>query len=196
MRRITCLAVLTMAGLAGCVMSYSLVAPGLVTVQDLKLQADGNWNRAPANYVPLSRRDAETWTRDGLLLDRLVIVPGVPDGEPVLYSREPTAALPVFRADMLPNEIEELVESSLVKVFGEGQSVVNTANLRPQRFGEHHGVMFDFEATVTDSPEYRGTAGAFVANDKLYLVYFIGAVPHYYDKHLASATAVIQSALL
>jgi hypothetical protein len=130
------------------------------------------------------------------MLDRLAIVAGVADGEPLLVTRDNSAALPVFRKDMLPNEIEELVESTMVKLFGEGQAVVSTANLRPCRFGEHAGVMYDIEATVTDSPKYNGIVGAFIANDKLYLVYFIGAVPYNYDKHAAKEEAIIKSAHL
>jgi hypothetical protein len=183
--------------LSGCVTtSYSLVAPGVVAIDVLTVQAGTGWNQAPAASTPSARKTAATWTQDGLLLDRLAIVPGVADGEPLLVTRDKSAALPVFRKDMLPNEIEELVESTMVKAFGEGQAVVSTANLRPYRFGEHAGVMFDIEATVTDSPKYNGIVGAFIANDKLYLVYFIGAVPYYYDKHAAEAEAIIKSALL
>ena len=104
--------------------------------------------------------------------------------------------MPVFRADMLPNELEELFESTIVKFFGEGQAVVNTSNLRPHRFGDNRGVMFDLSATVTDSPEYRGVVGAFVVDESLYILYFLGAVPHYYEKHLEEATAVIASATI
>ena len=182
--------------LTGCVAGFTLVAPGMVVVEDLNVQVDQSWNRAPSSQVAMGRQGAEGWTHDGMLLDQLVIIPAVPDGEAVFYTRERTAALPVFRRDMLPNEIEELVESSLGKYFGEGQAVVSTRNLRPYRYGDQPGVRFDVAASVTDSPDYRGTVGAFVANEKLYLMFFLAAVPHYYDKHLAAAAAVIESARL
>lgn len=183
--------------MSGCTaMNYSLVAPGVVAVDDLTVQAGTSWNKAPAGATPSARKNSATWTQDGLLLDRMTIIPGVPDGEPLLITRDKAAALPVFRADMLPNELEELLESTIVKLFGEGQAVVSTANLRPYRFGDHAGVMFDIDATVTDSPKYRGIVGAFIADDKLYLMYFLGAVPHYYEKNVAEAEAIIKSALL
>lgn len=183
--------------LAGCVtVNYSLVTPGVVTVDDLTVQAGTGWNQAPAAATPAARKTAATWTQDGLLLDRISIIPGVADGETILDVKDESAALPVFRADMLPNEIEELVESTIVKLFGEAQAVVSTANLRPYRFGDNAGVLFDLEAMVTDSPKYNGVVGAFIANDKLYLMYFLGAVPHYYEKHFAEAEAIIKSALL
>jgi len=192
-----CLALLaTLLFLGACVAPYTLVAPGLVPVGGLQVQAGSGWNDAPAHQRQYARSGSVAWTHDGLLLDRLVIIPGVPSGEPLLLARDKTAAMPVFKADMLPNEIEELVESSIVKFFGEGQAVVNTANLRPQRFGADAGIMFDLSATVTESPEYRGMVGAFIADDRLYVLYFLGAVPYYYDKHIGAAEAVIKSASL
>ena len=97
---------------------------------------------------------------------------------------------------MLPNEIEELVESTIVKDFGEGNATVSTSNLRPHRFGNHRGLLFDISATVTESPEYKGVVGAFIADEKLYIMWYFGADPYYYTKHLASAVAIIESARL
>jgi hypothetical protein len=184
------------AGLSGCAVGYSLVTAGPVMIQDLNVRADTGWNRAPGMSTPSVRSGAETWTKDGMLLDRLVISPAIPDGQPIMVSRNKSAALPVFRKDMFPNELEELVESSIVKLFGEGSAVVSTSNLRPHRYGDITGIRFDLEATVTESPPYRGTVGAFIAGDKLYLMYFLAAVPYYYDKHIKEAEAIIQSATL
>ena len=192
----TGLLLIATTALAGCVVSYALVPAGVVTVQDLTVQADTGWNKAPPNTTPMARKTSETWTRDGLLLDRLVIIPGVEDGETLLVSRDASSALPEFRADMLPNELEELVESTIVKTFGEGQAVVETTNLRPHRFGSDRGVMFDLLVTVSESPEYEGTVGAFINDRKLYLAYFLGARPYYHDKHRDAAEAVISSAML
>jgi hypothetical protein len=190
------LLLVVVAAVSGCVVPFSLVAPGSVVVQDLTVQVGAGWNRAPGARTASARKGAETWTKDGMLLDRLVIIPAVPDGEPLLVSRNKSAALPVFRADMLPNELEELIESTILKLFGEGQAVVSTGNLRPHRYGANAGVMFNLSAKVTESPEYRGTVGAFIANENLYLMYFLGAVPHYYDKHITDAEAIIASATL
>ena len=188
---------LLLAFFAGCsIAPFTLVVPGTVAVADLTVQAGSGWNDAPIHQRRYARKDSVAWTKDGLLLDRLVFIPSVPDGEPLLVSRERTAAMPIFRADMLPNELEELVESSILKFFGEGQAVVSTENLRPHRFGDNRGVLFDLSATVTESPEYKGLVGAFVANDKLYVMYFLGATPHYYGKHITEAEAIIRSATL
>jgi hypothetical protein len=184
------------ATLAGCVTGYTLVPTGVSTAGDLQVSAGSGWNLAPAMATFGARKDAQTWTRDGMPLDRLVLIPAVADGETLLIDKKDTAALPAFRKDMLPNEIEELVESTLVKYFGEGNATVSTANLRPQAFGDQRGLMFDISAKLSDSPDYKGQIGAFVADEKLYTVWYIAADPYYFDKHSATAEAVIKSAVL
>lgn len=188
-----CIVIVAIA-LAGCVPAYTLVNPGTVSVDGLTVDAPGLWNQAPGGLTANLRDGAEMWTRDGPLLDRLVIIPAVPDGEALLVDRDRTAALPAFRADMLPNELEELAESTMVKYFGEGSSAVTTSNLRPHRFGAHRGVLFEIDAAVDDSPDYGGTAGAFIADDRLYMLLYLAARPYYYDKHLGDAEAIIRSA--
>ena len=181
---------------AGCVSTYSLVSPGVNRVGDLYVVADAGWNRAPGLPGTGSRQGAQTWTRDGLDLNRLVLIPAVPDGEALITSLQLGKALPVFRSTMLPNDIQDLAESTFVKIFGEGDAVFAAKNLRPQLFGDDQGVLFDIEARVTDSPSYRGIVGAFVANDELYFMYYLAAEPYYFDKDFAAAAAVIRSASL
>lgn len=197
MCRIRLAALLTFAAIqAGCAISYSLVAPSAISLNGLQLTPAQAWNRAPRQTTPSARKGAEVWTHDGLLLDRLIIIPGVADGEALFVSRQNDAAYPVFRASMLPNEIEELTESSVAKVFGEGNASVATSGLRPHRFGEDRGVLFNLRVAVTDGPEYQGLVGAFIAGERLYTVMFFGAEPYYYDKHLAEAEALITGARL
>ncbi len=184
------------AGLSACVASYSLVNPGPAMVGDLTIRASDTWNRAPDHMIVYSRKNAQVWTQDGLLLDRIIIIPGVADGQSLFKSKQKDAALPKFRSDMLPNEIEELSESSIAKLLGEGQAAVTTANLRPHRFGENQGFMFDFGAILSDGPDYRGMAGAFVANEMLYVILYIAAEPYYFGKHLEEAETIIKTAHL
>lgn len=193
----TLLLVISYFMLTGCVTGYTLVEPGPHTIGDsMAVNASAGWNLAPYNTGGGGRKNAQAWTRDGLLLDRLVFIPAVPDGESIIVSRDKSAALPTFRKDMLPNEIEELVESTIVKYFGEGQAAVSTSKLRPHSYGGQRGFMFDINAVVTDSPMYNGVVGAFIADEKLYLMWFMGAEPFYYEKHLSEAEAVIRSAQL
>jgi hypothetical protein len=181
---------------SGCIPSYTLVAPGMNSVDTLYVVAGSGWNKAPTNVYSGDRKTSERWTQDGLLLNQLVFIPAVADGETLIVSQQKDAALPRFRKDMLPNEIEELAQSTFVKRFGEGNAVVTTSNLRPHRFGEQRGILFDVEAVVTESPQYRGLAGAFVADEKLYFIYYLGAVPYYHDRYRDQAEATIMSARL
>ncbi|MEX1266214.1 MAG: hypothetical protein WEA08_04775 [Woeseia sp.] len=180
----------------GCVPAYTLVEPGTISLGNLSVDTAGAWNKAPSALTSKMRKGSEMWTRDGPLLDRLLLIPNVPDGAPLLVDRKEAAALPVFRADMLPNELEELTESTLVKYFGEGSAAVSTSNLRPNRFGEHRGILFDFTAAVSDNPDYKGIAGAFIAGDALYVIIYLAAETYYYGKHSAAAESVIRSARL
>ena len=182
--------------LAGCVTGYTLVTAGVQSIDTLTVEAGPGWNLAPTSAGSSSRKNSQTWTQDGLLLNRLVFIPSVADGEALLVSREQSAALPVFRKDMLPNDVEELAESTILKLYGEGNAVVNTSNLRPQLFGEHRGFMFDLAVRVTESPDYRGLVGAFIVDDKLYFMYYLAADPYYYAKHREAAEATIKSARL
>ena len=180
--------------MSGCVTGYRLVAPGTTTVGNLQVESSARWNQAP--YMTYARKNTQVWTQDGLLLDRIIIIPSVPDGEALFKTKQKDAALPKFRSDMLPNEIEELSESSITKMFGEGEVTVTTTNLRPHRFGGNQGFMFDLSVVLADGPDYSGMVGAFVANEMLYMILYIAAEPYYFDKHAEEAAAIIKTAHL
>jgi hypothetical protein len=178
---------------SGCI-SFKAMGPGELAYSGLTVETEIAWNQAPSEVTPLSRNDSKTWTQDGILLDRIMIIPGVPSGEPIFKQTSRSQALPVFEANMLPNEIEELTESSIVKLLGEGSVVAETGKLRPQRYGDNKGIMFDIKVSVSDGPDYKGVAGAQIVSEKLYLILFLGAEPYYYQKHLDKAMDVIMSA--
>ena len=178
----------------GACVSYAAVSPGEQVYGGLKVNSTQAWNLAPREAVPGSRPNARVWTQDGILLDRILTIPAVADGETLFRQESSEQALPVYRADMLPNEIEELTESSIAKMFGEGQVSVETAGLRPHQYGDQNGFVFDMNVTVSDGPNYRGVAGAFTAEQSLYLIIYLGAEPHYFEKHLDEALVIIKGA--
>lgn len=177
----------------GCV-SYAAVGPGELTYNGLNLQTGDSWNQTPREFTPFARAESKVLTRNGSLLDRIMIIPAVPSGEPIFRQYSKSQALPVFESNMLPNEIEELTESSIVKLFGEGGAVVETAKLRPHRYGDNRGVLFDIDVTVSDGPDYKGFVGAIVVSKKLYLIFFLGAEPYYYEKYQDEALEIIKNA--
>ena len=89
---------------SGCV-SFKATGPGELSYSGLTVETETAWNQAPKEVTRLSRPESRTWTQDGVLLDRLMIIPGVPGGEPIFRQTSQSQALPVFEANMLPNEI-------------------------------------------------------------------------------------------
>lgn len=179
--------------LGGCI-AFTAVGPGEIEYTGLKLRTDSAWNQAPPELSRRLRTDSKSLTKNGYLLDRLLVIPAVPEGEPIFRQFSEAQALLKFESNMLPNEIEELTESSVVKMFGEGGASVETSGLRPHRFGDDRGFLFDLAVKVSDGPDYRGVVGAMVIDDKLYLVLFLGAEPYYYEKQLGEAVEIIKSA--
>lgn len=191
-----CLLLLTVVVSACATVNYTLIPAGTVPVGSLRLQPATAWNLAPRNETPLAREASQNWTLDGLSLNSFMVIPDVPDGEPLFISPNPGMALPVFRADMLPNELVELIEASVEKLFGEGQTNIESDGLRPHRFGANMGILFDLRLALSEGPGYRGTVGAFIANHKLYMVLFIAADPYYFEKDRAQAERIIADAHL
>ena len=174
--------------------TYSAVKPGTVQVGALNVDPSTTWNTVANLGRSYTNSKTQVWTLDGLLLNRIIIVPGVAEGEPIFKQTSESQALPIFRSDMLANEVEELVESSIVKLFGEGQVAVHTEKLRPNLFGENRGFLFNMVVSVSDGPDYHGLTGAFVHEQQLYLLMYFGAQPYYYEKRREEAEALIKSA--
>ncbi len=196
MKRIVSLMLLGVLSTGCMTTTYTLVPTGTSQVGNLAVSPGLNWNLAPKLQTPVARRESQSWTQDGLNLNRLIVIPAVPDGEPIFKALQKSSALPNFRAGMLPNELVELAESSIEKLFGEGESVVETDNLRPHRFGEHIGVLFDLRMTLAVGPKYRGLVGSFIAADQLYMIIYLAADPHYFEKYLREAEWIITKAHL
>jgi len=191
----TSFAAILLLCVAGCASNpFTLQPPGETSVGALKIDVSGSWNLLATDAKALPPK--AIWTRDGLNLDRMLIYADVADGQTLFKERDKGAALPKFQADMLPNELVAFTESYLSKMFGEGQAIVESSNLRPQRYGQINGIGFDVAIAPAETAYYKGTVGAFVADQKLYLMIYIGADPYYYDKHRAAAQQMIASAHL
>jgi hypothetical protein len=183
--------------LGGCVSTqFSLVAPGQVALSDMSVTAaDSGWNRAPQSMTGFLHKGSEMWTRDGILLDRLFLFPGIPNGGALFKSRDDSLVFPAFKQTMLPNEIAELTQSSLTKLFG-AESIVETSGLRPHRLGDRRAIMFDLTLTTADQPRRHGRALGFIEANRLYLMTYIATEVYYFNKHWSQAEAVMESATL
>jgi hypothetical protein len=196
-----CCAVLLLTGCAT-TPPYTELPAGPVTVGSVRFDVDAGWNVAApkiwlvSNGVLRVQEGGPYWTRDGQQLDQIIVYPDIRDGEALEKKAPKQAAYPAFRANMLPNEIVALVESTLTKVFGEGDALVTSSGLRPQKFGDQKGFAFDLALSVSNGPDYKGLVGGFVADGKLQLAVYLGAVPYYFDLHRESAARIIASARL
>jgi len=189
------LSMLIVTMVAGCAATapYSLLETGPVTVGTLQVDADAGWNAAAPALLRYQRQGAATWTRDGLLLNRMILIPDIGAGETLFKEPNKTAVYPRFRSDMLPHEVAALVESSLTKIFGEGETLTSSTNLRPATYGGVDGFAFEVALSFSDGPDYRGDVGGFIADGRLNLVIYLGAVPYYYDQHRERAERIIAS---
>lgn len=181
---------------SGCTTNSLAVNTGQVAIGDLTIDVGSGWSRVVNRRATTVQHNIETWTRNGRLLDHVVVVTGVTNGQNVFANPYRSALVPVFRSDMSTDELGELVKSIITTSFGRERLHASSDNSRPHNFGVYPGTVFDVSVTPEDRPEYRGTAGVFVAEEKLYLMYFLGAVPYYHDKHRQEAVAMIVSATL
>jgi hypothetical protein len=176
--------------ITACATGYRAVLPGVNSVGQMQVTVGEGWLQPPAAEAPYLRNLSTIYTRDGADNDRVLLVPGVSDGQAMFNDG---AGLPAFRADMDANELEELAEGSLVALPGLGAATIDVHNQTPYGFGEHSGTKFDLTATVPGGEEYRGLAALVVADERLYSAIFLARYPDYYNAHIADATAVIES---
>lgn len=183
--------------LAGCVSNYSLVAPERQSVGSaLSVKPGMEWNR-------VNSADAEgnivIWTLDGPVLNQLIFFEGVANDEPLLKPRsglfssaKQDEKLPVFRSNMNPFEIQELVQATITRRFQ--TTIAECRNLKPVQFAGGSGFRFDTMFTERDDEvDRKGVFIASVRGGKLYGMWFFGAGSHYFDRYLPEFTRLADS---
>ena len=178
----------------GCVSTqYSQVALGEVSLTPLVITTtDSSWNRAPGALTGFLPKGGQMWTRDGLLLDRLIILPGINNGGTLFISNNDSIVYPDYRTGMLPNEIVELTIGSLTVFFGQ-QALVESSRLRPTRIGQQSAAMFDFRVNSSEGPTLQGRALAFAVKGQLQLMIYMATEIHYYERNWAVAESLFGS---
>ena len=184
------LVVALLLALAGCG-QYQAVERGARDVGGMRVTAQAPiWNEVPASFAP---GGLPTWTVDGITLNSLSFVSGIKDGQ-ALVDAEKTAKYPAFHADMLPNEIAELMQSTCVKLFN--ATIMRTGELKPLRIAGQPGFELDFEFVTGDEVIRRAFIGGTVKDGKLQAVIYQAARMHYYAKDFAAARDLIVTASL
>jgi hypothetical protein len=183
--------------LAGCATStFSLIEPQRVTVADvISVEPGMNWNK-----VTISRYtgNIEVWTLDGPTLNTLMFFTGVPDAEPLFVRRavnqRSVEKPPVFKSDMNPFEIQELLEATMARNFE--TTIADSRGLRPQPIDDGRGFRFDTSLIGRDEVEPHGVFVGTIQNGKLYGAWFQGAKHHYFYRYLDEYDRIIESAQL
>jgi len=154
-----------------------------------------SWNRVNPQAPGADQGPIENWTIDGPGLDQLLMIVGVPAGDPlfkpVQSGNTPPEKLPVFRAGMAPNEVMELYEASLSRVLQ--TALFQSRQLQPAQLGDSPGFRFDYAYTTKDSIDRQGLAFATLRGDRLYLIAFHGPRVHHFPVYRGEVERMIAS---
>jgi len=172
---------------AGCT-SYALVESGPQKVKAITIEPPQAWNKVPSMFSP---GGVPTWTADGISLNSIAFFSQIKDGEP-LISGQKKEGYAVFRADMLPTELVEIVESTVAKLYG--ATISSKGDLRPLTFGGSPGFEYDFEFLGKDELPRRAYVAGTVKNSQLHMVFYQAARMHYYNRHLAGIAQMVKGA--
>lgn len=168
---------------------YQQVRQGSTSVGTMSVTTTAPiWNQVPAMHAP---GGLPTWTVDGMTLNSLSFVSGVEDGKPLVTARS-NEPYPVFHADMLPNEIAELMQSTCAHLFD--ATITRTGELKPMTIAGQPGFELEFEFVTADEVVRRAFVGGTVKDGKLQAVFYQAARMHYFAKDLAAARELIATA--
>lgn len=102
--------------------------------------------------------------------------------------------VPVFRADMTPQDLVSMLES-YYRVAGSA-STFEATGVSPRTFRGQHGIQVDFAYVAQNEVKRRGRTVMAIVDQKLHLVSFDAASLHYYDSLLADFDAIAASATI
>lgn len=157
-----------------------------IAVFDLRLDTTLDWARIKGPRI-------ETWTIDGLPLNRFVVIAGVKPDEHVFLSaharkRRPDG--PWYRTGMRPDEIRDVILDALRQ---QGWTRVNASNLRPAKFGATDGLRFEASMSRSTGLIYKATFGAVERRGKLTHFFWSAPAEHYYDRDIVAVDAMFGS---
>jgi hypothetical protein len=127
---------------------------------------------------------------DGPLLNRLYLSEGLSPGDALIQSTVKERPTPTYKADFSPQECVEFVGESLSAL---NYDKVETANLRPAKFGDADAVRFDLTAKTKEGLDMSGSAEVSQKGGKLYLILFIAPTEHYFADGLPEVESIMTS---
>lgn len=163
-----------------------------VAKSNLAVTPGEDWNRWSSRPIKTS----EVWTLDGVSLNELYFVGGLPSGK-ALYREvnKKERPLPKLSSSMDLTEIPNFVESSIR--VAHNTSVFEMTSVEPTTFGGSPAVRFTYSYAVEGSPlKRRGLGVGTMKNGSLYLITFVAPELFYFDRDLPKVEAIIASATL
>jgi len=179
--------------LTACAPRYTLVPPAIVAVAkgSMHVRPGMAWNKAPKGRYDIAWE--ENWTENGVGLDSIGFIGGLPDGQAIAKQRRKAdRKVPVFRTTMSPQDLVAMIESYYR--IRAGAAVFETRGVTPATFLGAAGLQFDFAYVGADEVKRRGRAVVAVVDGKFYCLSLDGAELHYFDAALPDFAAMVASA--
>lgn len=179
---ITCSAVL----LSACA-AYSLVTTQPTKVGSaFQVKPVSEWSKR-------STGDLELWTQDGSILQELVFVTGISNGDTLFPETAQTStksALPEFDDKASQAELLEYVKASLSAIKVQD---IQDRVFEPHKFGGENGFHMEFDMASQSGLEYRASVFGAIRKNKLYAVIFYGTRLHYFEKLRPEVETIVNS---
>ncbi|GAA0664126.1 hypothetical protein FHT00_001132 [Sphingomonas insulae] len=163
-----------------------------VAKSTLTVQPASEWNKLGAR----PGRNAETWTLDGDALNDLTFYGGIDAGKPLFREADrKNRPLPTVSATMLITDIPALLESSYRIALGTAAMSIGT--VEPVTFAGGKGVRFTYAFTRQgETLHRRGEGRGAMIGGRLYLITYEAPALYYFDRSVAAARQVADSARL
>jgi hypothetical protein len=148
------------------------------------------------SVVPLSlmyNREVKYLTIDGPLLNNFYLTDGIAPGRSIVRTPQKSRPMPVVKTAMSETEMAEFVTDT-VAAFGYER--VESANLRPSKFGTIDAVRFDLTAATDAGLEIDGIAQVAEKEGKLHVMLFLAPREHYFGALKGEVEGVFASATL
>jgi len=187
MKKIVLLIIVTILGACS---THSIVTDKPQTIKSITVTPTLIWNKVPSN---LSIGGVPTWTADGISLNSLSFFSDIKDGKTLIKATK-KEQFPIFKADMLPTELVELIESTLAKAYE--AKVLSSGNLKPLKLGNDDGFEYTFDFVAGDELPRRGYIAGAVKNEKLHIIFYQAARLHYYDTRVGDVRDIIKTAAI
>jgi hypothetical protein len=182
------------AVLTGCIPVYTLKKAGPTAVANgaFTVQPSSAWNVVPKD---VSRTQwEEVWTQNGPLLDTVAFLGGLPEGKAVVVQKKKEEQrVPLFRANMSPEDLASMVEASY-RI--RGVTVFNVESVDPVEFLGGQGIRVRFNYAPSNGITKKGDCVLRVIDKKLYVMKLEGVSSHYFSAAVPEFDLLVTTAAL